>query len=333
MELSHLDRHIFSNLSENSRATLSEIARKAGCSIQTVRNRINKMEENLGLRHTIELNFDKLGYTTEFFIKVKFKPGVMPNTSTIKQLVEDCPYVQFAALTEGDFDLFVWAIAPSKQKYEIEMEAYLRGNLNKYIMDWSAHSLLVKRGGFLPISNEIIDMLEVNQKRKLLLKMLNQNSRTTLTTIAEKLNISKPTAKYHLEKLTPYVNRFTSFFAEMGTPIHIIRFFQIGGTDEEMKRYGHKVYDLYLDEPERLFNKTVYATVPDGGIDNFFLETYPSFDEYHEHNEELQKYFGIIIRNHHSAVVTKVLKGVTPVRKLNLKKEIPFLLSVREIKR
>jgi len=330
-ELDYTDRIILSCLGENSRSTLSEIASKADCSIQTVRNRITFLENKLHLHHTIEPNFAKLGYTAEYFIKVNFREGIMPDTKMITDKINESPYIQFAALTKGDFDLFLWAIAPSREKYEVKLEAPLRVDLDKYFYDWSAHGLLVKRGGFLPIQNEIIDMLEVDETKKLLLKMLNRNSRMTITDIAKNMGISKPTAKYHILKLGDYIRRFTSFLVQPGNLFHAVRFFQVIGSDAEFRKYGPEVYNLYLgDNPHSVFNKTVYATVPDGGIDNFFLETYASLDDFNKHNEAFEKYNDVIIRKHSSAIITKVLKGVVPIRKLDLKKEIPFLLSVRE---
>lgn len=327
------DRVIFEKLSENSRTPLKEIASEAECSIQTVVNRMRILEKDMGLRYTIEPDFARIGYSTEFFIKVKFREGVIPNTKVLKDMFDTCPYVQFAALTKGDFDLFIWAIAPSKERYEIEMEAKLRVDLDKYFYDWTAHGLLVKRGGFLPIGDEAINILDIDQTKKVLLRILNKNSRMSLTEIAKKMNISKPTAKYHVNKLKNYVKRFTAFFGETGKLVHSVRFFQVVGSEEEFKKYGPEVYDLYLKKTPDFFNKTVYAVVPDGGVDNFFLETYSSMEDFNKQNEVLEKYFDIIIRKHSCAIIVKVLKGLIPVRKIDLSKEIPFLLSAKERKK
>lgn len=331
MIFDYIDRMVIETLSENSRSSLQDIALKANCSIQTVRNRINKLEEQIGLKHTVEVDFTKIGYTTEFFVRVRFKEGVLYDVNRIKGLVDACPYVQFAALTKGDFDLFLWSIAPSREKYEEEMEAEIRIALDEYIRDWTAHGLLVKRGGFIPVDNEIIDLLKIDRAKKTLIKMLNEDSRTSLTDLSSRLKVSKPTVSYHLGRMSDYVKRFTSFFDSPKEFAYAIRFFQVCGNKKDFKESGPSIYNLYFGEKHKFFNKIIYAVVPDGGMDNFFIEAYESIDELNHHENTLAKYRDKIIRKHISAIITQVLKGKIPVRKLDLSKEIPYLLSPLEV--
>ncbi|MCD4739930.1 winged helix-turn-helix domain-containing protein [archaeon] len=285
----------------------------------------------MGLKYTIEPDFTKMGYTTEFFVRVKFKEGVIADEDKIKMILDSCPYVSFAALTKGDFDLFIWSIAPSREEYEDGMEAKVRSSLDEYIQDWTAHGILVKRGGFIPVSNELIEMLDVKDKNKKILKILNENSRISLTELARKLNVSKPTAFYYINRTSTFIKHFTSFFGSPEEFIYSIRFFQICGCEADFKNYGPAIYNLYLSEHEKFFNKIVYAVVPDGGMDNFFLEAFGSMKEYTNHEKILSKYKDKVIRKQVSAIITNVLKGKLPIRKTDLSKEIPYILTPKEV--
>jgi len=328
MEMDHIDRIICEELSENSRKPLNQIAEKAGCSNQTIINRLEKIKDRMELQNTVEIDFPKTGYTTEYFVRVKFKEDELIDTNEIEQVLQDSPYVQFAALTKGDFDLFIWSIAPSPGKYEEQMEAKIRVSLDKYIDEWSAHALLVKRCGFLPVNNEIIDLLKINEKEKKLLKILNENSRKSLTDIAEELEISKPTAKYHLDKLKKeYIKRFTSFYGSEETLNHAARFIQVQGTEEDFQEYSPGIYNSYVSEEKRFFNKLVYGTVVSGGMDNFFLETYKDIEDYNQQQKLIEEYHDSIIRKESNALITNILKGTVPTRKIDIKEELDYLLS------
>ncbi len=328
MELDHIDRIILQELSKQSRVSLKEIGEKAGCSTQTVINRLDKIKEEIELTHTIELNFPDIGYTTEYFVRVNLRDDVLIDTNEIERVLKDSPYVQFAALTKGDFDLFIWSIAPSPGKYEEQMEAKIRVTLDKYIDEWTAHALLVKRSGFLPVDNEIIDLLNIKNKEKDLLKLLNENSRVKLGKIAEKLDVSKPTAKYHLDKVKKqYVKRFTSYYSGIEQLNHAVRFLQVCGSEGDFEKYSPAVYNLYTEEEKKAFNKLSYSTVVSGGMDSFFLETYKTLSEYNQHQKTLEKYYDKIIRKESNAIITDILKGVVPVRKIDIEKELDYLLS------
>jgi len=324
MFLDFTNRKILETLGKNSRATIKEISKNAECTVQTASKRLKK----LGLKHGIEININSIQTTTEYFIRVKFNDKKR-DVKKINTILSKNPYIQLACLTKGDFDLFIWALAPNPKIYERDMEAKIRVALDEYIQDWTAHGLLLKRGGFLPINQEIINLFPLKNTDKATLLLLNLNSRTTITQMAKQFSISKPAALYRLEKALKHVRRCTSFLGPSKNMIYAIRFFQICGTEKILKKHAAGVYNLYLHPEQRFgpFNKTIYAAVPDGGMDNFFVEAFDSLDDLDAHNKVLKKYEGTIIRKSTSAVVTKVLKGTIPARVIDLREDIPYLLT------
>jgi len=325
--LDFINRKILETLGNNSRASIKEIAKNAECTVQTISKRLKKLEA-LGLKHGIEVDINQIQTTTEYFIRVIFNDKKR-DLKKIRKILSENPYVQLACLTKGDFDLFIWAIAPNPKIYEKEMEAKIRVALDEYIQDWHAHGLLLKRGGFLPINQKIIELLPLNNINKQTTFLLNKNSRTRIAQMAKEWEISKPAAMYRLEKTLKNVNRCTSFLTTQKNMTYVIRFFQICGKEQTLKKYAGGIYNLYLNHEQRIgpFNKTIYAAVPDGGMDNFFVEVFETEEALNKHNKILDEYKNEIIRKMQSAIVTKILKGMIPARVIDLKKDIPYLLT------
>jgi len=328
MFLDRVDMLILEELSRNSRCLLKDIADKASVSIQTISSRLAKLERNLGLKYTLELDLQKAGCAQQYFIRVNFRDN-KPDAATLRSFFAKNPFVQLAALTKGDFDLFIWSASPTAADYEREIEGTLRAQLDEYTSDWTAHPLLTRRAGFLPVGNDLINTLRLPSSRKRTLDVLNSDSRIMVTKLAEQLGVKEPTAEYHLKRAKPFVSRFTSYFETTGEFLHMIRFLQLRGKEKDFQSEGRKVSDLYLKSDPRLFNRLVYAGVPSGGMDRLFLETYSSFDDYEAHSEAIKGYSSIIGK-HSAARVEKVLKGAIPIRKMDLASECKYLLSPAE---
>jgi len=330
MFLDKVDAAIIEGLSEDSRAYLKTIAERAGCSIQTVSNRLNKLYPALGLRHSVEINLPKAGFPLQFFVKAKLSEGTSFDSSSFSEAVSSIPFVQFAALTKGDFDLLLWCVARSNEEYLGAVEWPLRMRFDRFFSDWSSHPVLHNRAGFLPVDNSLVELMDVPGRKKTLLKLLNNDSRMALTDLSKKLMVTEPTSEYHLKRVKPFVKRFTSFFEGKGEFMHLVRFIQSKGTEEEYQVYGRRVSKMYLKSDPRLFNRMVSASAVSGGMDVVFIENFTSLEDNEAYTEQLVGY-GSIVRKHASAIVTKVLKGMLPIRKVDYSRECKYVISPAEV--
>ena len=324
MFLDKLDMLILEELSRNSRQHLKDIAAKGGCSINTVSARLGRLERELKLRYTLELDFSKDGFPREFVVRAKFEGK--PQLSGLRESFARLPGVQLAALTEGDFDLLLWCLAPSSEEYGFGLGQELRGVLGKSLADWSTYPVIDRHIGFLPVDSDLIDMLRLSEHRRRVLKILNEGSRMMVTELAEQLGVTEPTAEYHLKRIAPVVKRFTSYFESPGEFVHISRFVQLRGGAEELRSEGRGLTELYVRSDTRLFNRLVYAARIVGGWDVFMLETFTSLEDYKEHNERVAS-FRKIVGKQESALITKVLKGRIPIRKVDFAKEVASLFN------
>lgn len=329
MFLDRTDMLILEELSKNSRCLLKDIAARANVSIQTISSRLERLEKSLGLKYTLELDLQKAGCPQQFFIRVNFRENSRPDPNSLRNLLSKNPFIQFAALTKGDFDLFLWSVAPSAEDYEQAVNGSLRSELDECISDWTAHPLMARRAGFLPVGNDLIDSLRLPESRRRTLRVLNDNARIMVTKLAEELGVKEPTAEYHLKRAKPFISRFTSYFQTTGEFLHMVRFLQLRGKERDFQSEGRKVSDLYLKSDPRLFNRLVYAGVPSGGMDRLFIETYSSLEDYEAHSEGI-KACSSIIGKHSAAKVEKILKGAIPIRKVDILSECKYLLSPAE---
>ena len=72
MEISLLSRKILRDLCTNSRSTVTELAAKYGITRKMVRSRITALEKEFGLKYTLELDYEKLGFLPLHIVKIRF---------------------------------------------------------------------------------------------------------------------------------------------------------------------------------------------------------------------------------------------------------------------
>ena len=107
--LDEKDKAILSILSENARATYSDIAKKIGLSDVAVIKRIKRLErDGVIRRYTIIVDPEKLGYSIVSITGIDVEPEYL---FKVISLLKEKEYVKYLALTSGDHNIMIiiWA--------------------------------------------------------------------------------------------------------------------------------------------------------------------------------------------------------------------------------
>lgn len=108
MSMDILDLKIVRCLTDDARCTYKKIAKEAGVSEATVKNRIDKLQqEGIIKKFTVIMDYHKLGRAIKAFIGLKVQPAKL---SEIVKVVEKNPDVHVLYRTSGDVDLLIEVI-------------------------------------------------------------------------------------------------------------------------------------------------------------------------------------------------------------------------------
>jgi len=110
MELTAKDKKILNVITQNSKLSLREIAKKTGISVVTVMNHIKALEkEGVISKYSARLNYEKIGYDVEVLIEIKISNH--PNVFAVYDITGPFDAVVLARfLTRRQMDNFVKTI-------------------------------------------------------------------------------------------------------------------------------------------------------------------------------------------------------------------------------
>jgi DNA-binding Lrp family transcriptional regulator len=207
-EYSLLTRKVVRLLSENSRMSVSEIAKRLNVSRPTVKGRIDRLEKELGMRYTIEVNERAIGLSSPHLIEVKFSKK--PDYEKIKSILQRSYIPQVAFSVQGAYDLVIYANAFSGGEY-IHWNMAMNVLLSEYGVTWHPSEMAHKHLGFFPLRDEAINRANIDENSKKLLICLNDNARLSFQQISKRLGMHFSTVKYNFDKLVKngYIKRTT----------------------------------------------------------------------------------------------------------------------------
>jgi Lrp/AsnC family transcriptional regulator for asnA, asnC and gidA len=107
--IDELDKQIVEKLTLNGRASFTQISKQLGISTDTVVKRYHKLREKGALKVSIQINPNKIGYTSILDFNIAFTtPGVLSH-SVVESLAK-IPDIIIITKTSGDYDLQVTAM-------------------------------------------------------------------------------------------------------------------------------------------------------------------------------------------------------------------------------
>jgi DNA-binding Lrp family transcriptional regulator len=317
------EKIILRELSNNSRASLSSMAKKTKCSYVTVGKVIEKLKEKIDLKFTLEIDLIKMGLLQRHILMIKFRDK--PDHKWLESLLKEEKEVISAYLTQGQFDLIVFAATSDPIKYVL-WEFVLTQKLSSYGVLVKSSDLPYFSFGYLPLDNAVMEesKIDISNDDKLLLRLLNENSRLSYSDLAKRMKSSESTIRYKLFNLVKkgIIKRFT-IAVQKPPQLYTIGFFEnwTSYTEKfEEKAAIERKITMSIDEQMPVLT-TFQMSIPlSGSFGNF---TMGLFDTEKDALENTIKKRKDIYRNEgyeeRHAKILKPLKGMLPFRNLDIK--------------
>ncbi len=212
MNLNKIDKHILYELDVHARQPLSAIAKKLRINKDTLKYRIQRMEnEKIILGYQAFVNHGKLGYFgTRFNLKLQnTTPDIEEN---IIQTIKEDPTVGFFASVEGNIDYSIWVVARSIQelnefwqKVQEKFQQYLQEvkiGIYTKIEHYPRTSLIGKKHNTISVPFYTIDSPEnIDSVELKLLHLLSKNARMPIIELSHQLRITPKTASSKIRSL------------------------------------------------------------------------------------------------------------------------------------
>jgi len=319
---------VLRELSEDSRATVTSIAKAAKCSRITAINTMEKLTRDLDLRFTLELNGDRLGIGEKYLVAVKFREK--PKEDFLREFFKNDRYAQSVYLVNGKFDLLIYVVADKAVNY-IKWETSIAESLSNYGPTIMPSRHVFAHFGYMPMNDSFNDFIGEEQGidtiDKGMLKVLNANSRATYRELGKRLGISEATARYRLFRLMKrrFITRFTIAAQNPGSSYSsVVYFINYTFTKTTSSMAFKEAKNSYLsdDDGNPTFNTFQLIFPISGSFRSFGMVLGESRKE--AFNKAITRH-RLIFRKERIrmtyGVVTKCIKGLFPFRSLDIRSD------------
>ncbi|MHB1830501.1 MAG: AsnC family transcriptional regulator, partial [Candidatus Micrarchaeaceae archaeon] len=196
------DRLLLIGLSEDSRSTVTKLSKAVGYSRVTTIKALDRLKKNLDIRFTLEVDESELKTFERHIITVKLSKK--PAAKTLEKIFAKDQYAQNVYLTEGDFDLLIYATASRAVEY-IVWETHLAETLVDYGAVIRPSEYVTSHFGYMPLNDNFIDAIsgaqKIDDKDRAILRLLNNDSRLGYREISKQSEIPEDTVRYRLFSL------------------------------------------------------------------------------------------------------------------------------------
>ena len=314
-------RKILRMLSENSRIHISEISDAIGLSRRSIRERMVRMEKELGMRYTVEFDEEALGLTSPHLTLIQFKKK--PDYDTISAQLSKSYVPQLAASLKGQESMFMYSVAASSRDY-VHWDNAMTIALSPYGARWHTSELVHRQLGFFPLRSEVLERLKIEPKHKEMLKLLNSNARISFQEFAGKLGTHFNTVAYNFNKLLKegYIRRFTIAF-DRPKDVTLAAFFAKYTPLEGFERHALKVRKAFqADDENSLVSRYIVCAPLIGSYDHFGIGAFDSFGSAYRH---IASYHRQVLGDHLGEIscreIGRVLLGSLPIRSIDTKRD------------
>ncbi|MEM0075876.1 MAG: winged helix-turn-helix transcriptional regulator [Conexivisphaerales archaeon] len=307
-------------LCNNSRASVSDLSKKLGISRYFIGKYIASLEEKLGLKYTLELDYKLLGFSSMHVMYLNFSKK--PRPEVFDTLIPKSIRIQFFATTKGDFDTIAFAVSKNPIEYS-QLEVALQASLIDYGAEVHSAEVTLMRFGFVPISNALLATADgIADDIKKLLMALNENSRQELSSLSKATGMSVGMTKYYMAKLEKagIIKRYTAVITNKAFKTAIAAFVSYHVTSGIEERIAMERRNLYFAEPKEPYaaNSLLEMWSISGAAQAFILA---GFNSEKDANAMINKHNSIYAKDKPSvatALITKTHLGFLPFRNMNV---------------
>ncbi|OJI07154.1 hypothetical protein Micr_00798 [Candidatus Micrarchaeum sp.] len=203
-------------LSMNSRLPHARISSITGIPLHVLEYRIKRLERILGIKYTLELNMNNLGFS-EYMILAKFISD-KPSHEAVRAALEKNPRVQLALAAKGTYDLAIFCVAENNNVVADVLDSIRTAAVLKGIESEWYITPIATDYGFVPLRQEFFDVLKEKVWRRkkhgekpgasslmyreyAILCELNEDSTKSFASIDRKYNLPIGSAKRAYEDL------------------------------------------------------------------------------------------------------------------------------------
>ena len=314
-------RRMLRALSENSRASISDLSGVVKMSRRSTRSKLDRIEKEFGIHYTAELNENLLGLASRHVIAVKFDKK--PDYGRIKELLQKSYIPQLAVSARGSFDLIIYAVSVSAKEYA-HWDKSMQILLSEYGADWKPSEIVHAHLGFVPLRTELIDRLALPTDHKSILKILNADSRATFSKISKDLGMHFNTVAYNFNKMlkSGYINRFT-ITMDKPKDLGIASFFANFRPRDGFEKASVIARRMIMgDDQNTLVSRTLISMPIIGSYGLFVMGIFDDYKTaYNKYILAYKKIYAAHGIRMDCGEVTGVLLGNLPIRSVDNKKE------------
>lgn len=306
-------------LSENSRTSISEVAKALTLSRRTIKERLMKAEHALDICYTLEFNEEALGLAMPHMAVIELEKK--PDYDYIQKLLLKSPIPQLAFTIKGKNRIFIYAVGTTPREY-VHWDNAIQVLLSEYGINGYSSEVMPRQLGFVPLRTELIDRLHIEDKYKPMLKILNENSRATFREMSVRLNTHFNTVVYNVNKLlkSKYIKRFTLTMAPQPN-MYAMVFWVKYSPKKDLEKSTAKLRKAFMaDDKYSIASRYVLCAPLVGSYDHFGIGI---FDNYSSAYEHLVQYHKQTLGHHMSRIVygevDRILVGRLPIRSIDTK--------------
>ena len=320
-------RKVLRMISSNSRVKITEMATYLDMSRRTVALKLAAIEKELKLHYILDFDEEKLGLTRPHLILVKFKGK--PDYEKIKEILSRSYIPQLAVTISGTYDLLIYANAFSGREYA-HWDKSMQILLSPYSAEWHTSEVVHSQLGFFPIRNEAIDRVNIKEKYKKILKILNENSKISFQGLAKALNMNVNTAVYNFNHLLElgYIKSFTAVMDSAPKNISLMTFFSKYTPAEGYESAASNARMAFTSDDENSLISRYLITSPLIGSYDFF--TLGAFDNKETAYKQDILYHKNAFKKFNVRMaygeVKDIILGKLPIRSIDTKKEYKTLI-------
>lgn len=317
------EKVVLRELSSNSRASLSSMAKEAGCSYVTVGKIIDKLKKELDIRFVLELDLTKLGFIQRHILMIKFNKK--PPEEWLELLSKNDKNILAAYLTVGQFDMVVMASESDPMGYLLWEFRFIQ-KLSEYGGQVKSSDMPDFIFGYLPADSAFIGETRMKMKAddKILLQLLNENSRIGLVKLARRLGTRESTISYKIFKLvrSGIIKRFTIAVQKPPQEYMLGLFEQWFSFSKsfEVRAELERRHMLNIDAQIPVLTTFQMAAPLSGSYGNFIIGLFGSEKEAMENAVKKHRFFYSTEKyEERHARIIKPVKGLLPLRNLDIK--------------